>query len=467
VKMTLFPAVLALAAITVPAQENYSTAWSGHKYVVVNSALAGISGPVRKFPLLVRLDSTHAAIFTQAKSSGQDIRFTKADNTTRVPHQIEMWNATAKSAAVWVLVDSIPVNRNNFALRMHWGNTGANDSSNGAKVFDTANGFQAVWHMSGALDEADATLNAFTAAQNGSPVSASGAVGAGRVVTSGNYFRANGTASGKLDFPEGSNYSISSWVFANSLPGAGTIVSKHDNAYALKLNGESTSWEFFEFGTDATTPGWNYVNAPTDGEIGVWKHLVGVHSTTETAIYVNGLRMDNGVGTATSTAARVLTRDVVIGAQPAGSNTAVQRPFDGTVDEVRLSSAARDADWIKLEYENQKAASAVVKLLDTLPVALAREAAPRATFSVVASGGGFLFHVDAIGASRARVAVRDLRGLTVSNRTADVQGGVLAWDGHATRGQLAPQGVYAVRITLLNARGEAMRVLEKTVPLTR
>jgi hypothetical protein len=459
VKKTLFLA--ALCAITASAQENYATAWSGHKYVIVNSVTAGIGAAVVKFPLLVRLDSTHAAIFTQAKSGGADLRFTKTDNVTRLPHQIDSWNATARTAAIWVLVDTIPASRNNFALRIHWGNAGAADSSNGARVFDTALAFQAVWHMSGSTDETDATLNAFTATQNGAPPSAPGAVGAGRVVTNGNYFRAAGTASGKLDFPEGGNYSISTWVFANSLPGAGTLVSKHDNAYALKLNGEATNWEFFEFGTDATVAGWNYVNAPTEGHIGVWKHLTGVHSAADIALYVDGQRMEGGFGT------RVLTRDLVIGAQPAGSNTEVQRPFDGTLDEVRLSSAARSAEWIKLDYETQKAGSAVVSLQDAIPASLGRSTDARATFSVRPSGHGLLFHLEGVDAARARVTVLDLRGSTLSDRVASMQGGVLSWDGTNAAGRVVPGGVYAVRITLQGAQGQTLRVLEARVPLTR
>jgi biopolymer transport protein ExbB len=464
VKKALF--LIPLLAAAAQSQENYATAWSGHKYVIVNSFLAGTTAPLVKFPVLVRLDSTHAAVFTQAKAGGADLRFTKANNTTRLPHQIDSWNATARTAAIWVLADTIPASRSNHALRLHWGNASAADSSNGAQVFDTSNAFQAVWHMSGSANETDATVNGFTAAQVGTPASATAAVGTGRTVTSGNYFRAAGTASGKLNFPEGGNYSLSAWVFCNSLPSAGTVISKHDNAYALKLNADANSWEFFEFGTAATAAGWNWVNAPVEGSLGAWTHLVGVHTANDVALYVNGFRMDGGFSTATSTAARVETRDVVIGAQPAGSNTTVQRPFDGIVDEVRMASAARDADWIRLEFETQKAGSTAVRVLDTIPVSLA-PAAPRATFSVRGHGNGLLFSVNATGAARARLEVLDMRGLTVSSTFSDLRGGTLAWDGTGSGGRLAPQGVYAVRITLLNAQGRVVRTLEKKVPFTR
>jgi hypothetical protein len=464
VKKILFLA--ALFTLPASAQENYATAWSGHKYVIVNSAKAGIAAAVVKYPLLVRLDSTHASIFTQAKSGGADLRFTKADNATRLPHQIDSWNATARTAAIWVLADTIPANRNNFAFRIHWGNAGAADSSNGAKVFDTTNAFQAAWHMSGAANEADATLNAFTATQNGAPPSAPGAVGAGRAVSAGNYFRATGTASGKLNFPEGGNFSISAWVFTSTLPGAGTLVSKHDNAYALKLNADASNWEFFEFGTDQTAAGWNWVNASTEGGLNAWTHLVGFRAGTDAGIYVNGVRMDGGPSTAASTAARVLNTDVVIGAQPT-SNTAVQRPFDGILDEVRLSSAARDGEWIKLDYETQKAGSSVVSLQDAIPASLGhRPAGARPAFRARQSGGGWTFEVDG-SAAKARVTVLDVRGVAMHSRVSALGGEALSWDGATAAGLRAPPGVYAVRIDLLNARDETVAVLGARIPVTR
>jgi hypothetical protein len=466
-KTTFRVSLLVLSIVAgASAQENYSTGWSGHKHVIVNSFAAGTTVPVVKFPLLVRLDSTQASIFTAAKAGGADLRFTKANNTMRLEHQIESWNATARTAAIWVLVDTIPANRNNFSLRMHWGNNGAADSSSGAKVFDTTNAYQAVWHMGGSTQETDATLNGFTATQNGSPASAAGAAGTARVVSAGNYFRAGGTAAGKLNFPEGGNYTLSAWVFANSLPSAGTIVSKHDNAFALKLNADANSWEFFEFGTDATAAGWNWVNGSADGSLGTWTYLTGVHSSTDVAIFVNGVRMDGGPANATSTAARVLNTDVTIGAQ-ATSNTAVQRPFDGVIDEVRMSSAARDPDWILLEYATQKAGTTVVSLSDTVPASVAPRMQARNDFSVKSSGDGLLFAFDGAGIAKAHVALRDMRGVMVAQRVSAAKDGILAWDGRDAGGRLVPQGVYAVRIRLMDAHGKFVRALERKIPLTR
>src|SRR5690606_6546869 len=181
-----------LAVSAVMAQENYATAWSGHKNVIVNTDVTGVTTPVTGFPLLIRLDSSHAAIFAQSRAGGVDVRFTKQDNVTRLPHQIESWESAGLKPVLWMRAETLAPGRNSLALRMHWGNGTAADSSSAQRVFGTAQGFQAVWHMGGTADEDDATANGFTAVQNGVPLTAPGVIGSARVVSSGNYFRADG-----------------------------------------------------------------------------------------------------------------------------------------------------------------------------------------------------------------------------------------------------------------------------------
>ena len=67
------------------AQEDYST-WGGHKNVILNTALSGanLSTTVTSFPVLVRLGAADSAIFAQSVGRGADLRFSKANNTTRV-----------------------------------------------------------------------------------------------------------------------------------------------------------------------------------------------------------------------------------------------------------------------------------------------------------------------------------------------------------------------------------------------
>src|SRR5690606_5078167 len=122
--------VVNIAAAT--ADGAYATAWSRHATLTLNTTATGanITGTVTKFPVLVRLGTADSAVFNAAHATGKDVRFTKMDNTTRLPHQIDHWDNAGKSAAVWVLVDSVIGNNNTQSIRMHWGNASASPLSN-------------------------------------------------------------------------------------------------------------------------------------------------------------------------------------------------------------------------------------------------------------------------------------------------------------------------------------------------
>src|SRR5690606_28182315 len=151
---------------------------------------------------------------------------------------------------------------NNQAFRMHWGNAGADDSSNGSAVFDTAAGFRAVWHMNDTGDVADATTNGLTAVASGAPGAVDGAIGGARSFDGeASYFDVPGSDS-TLTFAVNSNYAVSAWINATQLTEHGTVLSKSDFAYALKLQAGAT-WEFFEY-----NEGWNAAIALTPAEPG-------------------------------------------------------------------------------------------------------------------------------------------------------------------------------------------------------
>jgi hypothetical protein len=377
---------MALASLA-GAQENF-TQWAKFKAYRVNTSNASglaLGANVLKFPLLVRLTAADSAIFKEAKTGGADIRFVKSDGVTPLKYQIERWDSAGRSAALWVLLDTLYSNNNTRTTRMYWGNAAAADSSKGAAVFDTANGFQAVWHMNASLNtdnEPDATVNGFTATQSSNPGIASGVAGGARNFAGGgggggsnnDYFDVNGSNTGKLAFDMNSRYTLSAWAQLTGNASANrTIVQKHDRNWALQING-GTRWEAFSYNSNrgsVTTPapigdpaaiwGWQAAADTVNGApIAGWHHVAAVRDSNVERLYVNGVLAGLNLGNDTakfsggnSANPRLDTSRVRIGKQAEGTGSST-RNWSGNLDEVTLSNVARSANFIRMSYETQK-----------------------------------------------------------------------------------------------------------------
>jgi len=367
-----FFAVL-LGVLTAFAQENYGT-WPYYKNLTINTSASGanVTGNVFKVPILVRLSAADSV----NKLRAENIRFTKVDGVTRLNHQIERLDSALQVAEVWVLLDTVYGNNSTQTIRMYWGKSGVSDSSNARAVFDTANGFQAVWHLGESTDSTvkDATVNNFsgtpaTTGTGGNPFDTVGVIGraksfhvttvASNAGTAGAYYTIPGTASSKLNFPEQSIYTLSAWVRPVDITNSGKIVSKGDRQYYLAKRNSGASYEFAENQTGSGQNWWR-VNATAN----TWKYVVGVR-TGGAGVAGGKEYVDAVVATTSGTSNNQATDrsfDVNIGRDPSQAGGAASYYLGAVIDEVTISNVARSPDWIKLSFETQKpGATAVVK----------------------------------------------------------------------------------------------------------
>jgi len=154
---------------------------SGSLYILTTSEGADLpSGASEKdFPLLVRLDKDFFD-FTQARTNGEDIRFTTADGTP-LAYQIEQWDSANGSGSIWVRIPKIQGNERQ-ELKLFWGKADAESKSSGSAVFNAENGFASVVHMNEALKD---ELGAIAPEDQGT-TSVGGIIGEGRHFTRGN-----------------------------------------------------------------------------------------------------------------------------------------------------------------------------------------------------------------------------------------------------------------------------------------
>ena len=287
---------------------------------------------VEGFPLLVRL--TQASFdFSQAKAAGADLRFSSGGQP--LVYQIETWDAAKGTASVWVKIPSIKGNAHQ-EIKLHWGKADAASESNGGAVFNADNGYGSVIHMNDALKDEVGAVNPV----DGNTTVAPGVIGAGRHFTAG-----KGIPCGEniMVFPTGSNpHSSECWFRAEA---AGTNVMAWGNEerqgkVVMTLNSPPyLKMECYFSGAD--------VAGGSTLPLGPWMHVIHTYKNGESKVYVNGI-LD---GSSTSAAAPLAIKQPAkmwIGGWQNNYN------FAGDIDEVRISKVARSADWIRLQYENQK-----------------------------------------------------------------------------------------------------------------
>jgi hypothetical protein len=339
--------------------------WTYKNIITLNTTSGGadVAGTVLNFPVLIRLSKSNFD-FSRCAGNGADIRFTKS-NGESLPFEISQWDSANGAAAVWVRLDTVQGNSANQQILIYYGFHEAANASNSAAVFDTSNGFQGVWHFDESVisQVKDATVNGY----NGTPYNMTaasiveGAIGKALDFDgSSSYVSMSGTAESKLNYQQNGYYSISAWVYVDTLDAEWHVVaSKGHEQYYLKLKSFSSgkaTWEFVEF---QDQQGWEYTedSVPPAPGSKQWVYLTGVRSGSKQYIYINGALAAGSIPLMTGNYPRNTGDDFSIGRYarqvtiPYAENWCF---FDGKVDEVRSMSYAPSADWIKLCYMNQR-----------------------------------------------------------------------------------------------------------------
>lgn len=345
--------------------------WKYTQELSLNTAAsgAGVSGNVYNFPVLVRLTSSNFD-FSEAHSSGKDLLFTGSNNSI-LSHEIERWDASAERAEIWVKVDTVFGSNSTQSITMYWGNALQVSKLSGNGVFDTAEGFEGVWHMSDDADDTvhDATVNKYygLSPDSSSPQVADGVIGNCRAFDGKkDFITMPGTADSKLNFPESGDYTVYAWVFLDTLDGLShCIVSKGYEQYYLRSTYISTNilkttplWEFVEF---SETTKWQTSNSTAS--VKQWVLLTGVRQGNSQLLYCNGILVDSTVDVWQNAVSRNTANDLTIGRFMKAVTVPMNEgycSFRGSIDEVRIISKQQSPDWIRLCYQNQQSGDRLV-----------------------------------------------------------------------------------------------------------
>lgn len=299
------------------------------------------SAAVKDFPVLVRLHRDFFA-FSDAAEDGTDIRFSYDGKP--LAFEIEKWDADNGTASIWVRIPEILGNRRQ-EITIHWGNPDVESESRGKAVFNDSNGYISVFHLG---DEVRDVAGALKSDDKGTSQTA-GMIGDARRFPGGKgVFCGNDITT----FPMGGEpHSTQAWFRSDSSRGRILSWGKEQAQGKVQMWYQSPPHIYVDcYFSNGNT------RSAIPGRSQGWTHVVHTFHGGQARLYLNGRKVVDGNSRATPL-------NIERPAQMWIGGWYNNYDYQGDIDEVRISSVARSADWIRLEYENQKPNQSLVGMV--------------------------------------------------------------------------------------------------------
>jgi hypothetical protein len=338
--------------------------WQFRQNIVVSEAMVPDVSDLTDFAVLVTVtDLNLRSTFSGGnvgQNDGGDFVFTSADGSTQLDHEIESYDPTTGELVAWVEVPTLSFGTDT-SLYIYYGNAAAANQWDIAGTWDAS--FRGVWHLGG--DVLDSTANGNDGTNNGTTNFANAKIGDGDDFDgASDYITTTSTEARTAD-----EFTISLWFNSDATDFAHQILWQGDaagdgwgsNATHREMHismgtvddGVTMGNQLSFFLGDDADPGNDPLEIYTAfNDTAGWHHVTVVVSdmsgTPTTEMYVDG----GTIGTDTSTVAEAsrATWDTPLRFGRPGQNA---RHYDGGLDEVRLATTARSAEWIATEFNNQ------------------------------------------------------------------------------------------------------------------
>ncbi|MFW9866561.1 MAG: DUF2341 domain-containing protein, partial [Candidatus Thorarchaeota archaeon] len=315
--------------------------FDGKYYKKITIDGAKVEGTLTNFPMLVSF--TDSDLINKTQPDGGDIYFTKANQITKLAHEIEYFNSTTGELIAWIKIPTLSGSKDTI-IYMYYGNQFCPNHQNPKVVWDSS--YQGVYHLQETSgSHYDSTTYDRDGTNYGSTQDVAGKIG------KANSF--DGTddyidITGWKGIGGSTKRTITAWIKSSFTDTQGIV------GWGSSVNA-GLRWRFLIDGnnndalrtdvhmgmeyanTDVTTGSWVYVACVLDG-----------NKIEDVIHYVNGA--DDGTAEYTSQTVNtdITTNTVKIGAQHTGTLN-----FNGYIDEVRISNVARSGGWINTSYQNQ------------------------------------------------------------------------------------------------------------------
>ena len=296
-----------------------------------------------------------------------DLRFTKNDGTTEIPHWVEEYS-TSNWVNVWVKIPAIP--KEGKIIYMYYGNPGVSSivdfDNTFTKDFDE-NGLVGLWHM----DEGSGTtiIDSSGTGNGGELKGGTSWIGedGGQWNSRDDINFSNGDClnfDGNNDYVEikddaslriSKDLTLVAWVKTSD--SSGDIISKfkdfsgtaRDDSYKLYVSSGNAS--FLIQTNTGSSPNHERVTGTSIND-NKWHHVVGTFDGSTLRIYVDGKEENS-----TSYSGTIATgsgSDLFIGAEDYGNSPYYQDNLECIIDEVRIYNRVLNDEEIITHYERRK-----------------------------------------------------------------------------------------------------------------
>jgi RHS repeat-associated protein len=277
-------------------------------------------------------------------ANGYDIIFTSdAAGASPLAYERESYNASTGAVTYWVRVPTVSHTADTLMYMFYANSSVTADQSNTTAVWDS--NYKGVWHLGTGnnLTVADSTSNAFTLINNNSVSATAGEIGEAASFNGSSSYLSNSS----LSINAGSSITISYWnyVASNNVQNASTFtIGASDNPNRIQAHDPwSDSNLYWDYGSWS---GGGRVNTNYSSYLGSWTYTAFEYDSSSNthSVYLNGSLAASSVNSNVPTATQT---GIDIGAWPTGLYE------HGNIDDFRVSTIARSADWTATEYNNQ------------------------------------------------------------------------------------------------------------------
>jgi len=316
----------------------FDTDWAHRKKFILRSSET--EGALTDFPVLISLASD-SDLAADALANADDIFFTLDSTGAKLSHEIESFDSGTGELVAWVKLPSLS-DTSNTDICMYYANGTAANQEDVPNVW--SNGFSLIHHLqetptgtSGDFEDSTSNNNDATSNNMEAGDQQDGQIN-GSIVLDG----VNETIVTDANYSQPSTGTISLWINDSNAPTGTERPFGMADGWEWRTDGANIMY----FDINLTGINNTFVSNATIAD-GTWKYVVAVFnvSSGDFSVYIDG-QLDNSGTAAMST--QSLSTALTIGNRTGGTDE-----WEGQMDELRISTDERSADWVETEYNNQ------------------------------------------------------------------------------------------------------------------